>query len=246
MKTGNTVQSLLKREQDFEDWIIAATQLKAEKFITVAVDKAQELPPLSQVCGLIITGSPAFITDQAPWNAVAAAYVAQVYEVGIPQLGICYGHQLIAQTFGGTVDFHTRGREIGTVQIQTTATAADDVLFRHLRPSFSAQVSHLQSVIDLPRGAVLLAGNEFDPHHAFRLGQCTWGIQFHPEFSAVIMQAYIAERWHDIAKEGLNPDRLTAAVKECELATSLLHRFATLAESGLPDQDAVSATCASS
>lgn len=228
MKTGNTVQSLLDKGLDFEDWIIKATNQDSKRFITVAVDRFQPLPSLLETSAIIITGSPAFVTDNAPWNETAAIYLRQAVSVNIPVLGICYGHQLLAQVFGGVIGFHQGGREIGTVEIKTTVPAMQDPLFGELGLSFKAQVSHLQTVLILPPMAQLLAYNDFEPHHGFRLGEYCWGVQFHPEFSADVMKAYIKQRFDSIAGEGLNPDKLLTQVSDCGPAKALLQRFAAI------------------
>jgi GMP synthase (glutamine-hydrolysing) len=143
-------------------------------------------------------------------------------------LGVCYGHQLLAWAFGGEVGFHPGGREIGTVDVELTQAAASDVLFAEMPTQFSVQASHLQSVLSLPNEAVLLARNSFDAHHVFRLGSSTWGVQFHPEFSAHVMSTYIRERSADIVREGLNVEELLARVDATPVSASLLRRFATL------------------
>ena len=143
-------------------------------------------------------------------------------------MGVCYGHQLLAWAFGGVVGFHPGGREIGTIDLELTSEAASDVLFAKMPKQFSAQASHQQSVLSLPDGAVLLAKNSFDAHHAFRLGSSTWGVQFHPEFSAHVMSTYISERRDDITREGLDVEELLARVEATPVSASLLQQFSAL------------------
>ncbi|MEQ8954000.1 MAG: glutamine amidotransferase [Gammaproteobacteria bacterium] len=228
LKTGNTIPSLLQRGQDFEHWFIKSIGLAADKFQLVSVFLNQALPPLDEVEAIVSTGSPAYVTDLAPWNFVVAAYLREAFDRDIPQLGVCYGHQLLAWAFGGEVGFHPLGREIGTVPIRLSAAAAADPLFRGSPAQFQVQVSHQQTVMELPPGAVLLAANEFEPHHAFRLGDCAWGVQFHPEFDASIMDSYIRERRSALTAEGLDPETLLAQTRETAHAASLLHRFREL------------------
>ena len=73
-----------------------------------------------------------------------------------------------------------------------------------------------------------LAKNSFDAHHAFRLGSSTWGVQFHPEFSAQVMSTYICESRNDIAREGLNVEELLARVDATPVSASLLQQFSAL------------------
>ena len=228
IKTGNTIPSLRAENEDFEDWFIRGTGLDSNRFVCCAVDKGESLPAIDDVVAAIVTGSPAYVTDLAPWNEIAAVYLRLLHLQQKPILGVCYGHQLLAWAFGGVVGFHPNGREIGTIDVELTLEAASDVLFVKMPKQFSAQASHQQSVLSLPDEAVLLAKNSFDAHHAFRLGSSTWGVQFHPEFSAHVMSSYIRERRNDIAKEGLNVEELLARVEATPVSASLLQHFSEL------------------
>src|SRR5690606_3562878 len=95
-----------------------------------------------------------------------------------------------------------------------------DPLLNILPERFKAQVTHAQSVKRLPPDATLLAGNDLEPHHAFRIGERTWGVQFHPEFSAEVMRAYIEET-------NANP-QLLEQVKVADASENLLQRFVEL------------------
>lgn len=231
IKTGNTIDSLRERGEDFEDWFARGLAPAAQALdsgagvLVVESHRGEALPALETISGLIITGSPAYITDLAAWNYVIADYVKRAHAAAIPQLGVCYGHQLIAWAFGGEVGFHRAGREIGTVPVRLRESARRDALFGHLPAEFLVQASHLQSVLRLPDNAVLLGGNDFDPHHCFRIGEFTWCAQFHPEFDARITRAYIKERAQAITTEGLDPEGLLEAVQETPESGSLLVRF---------------------
>lgn len=92
-----------------------------------------------------------------------------------------------------------------------------------------AQVAHRQSVGELPPGAVHLAHNRFEPHHAFRVGQA-WGVQFHPEFDDTdATRAYIEHLSGSLVQQGESIHALNAAVQPTPVAASLLARFANVA-----------------
>lgn len=122
-----------------------------------------------------------------------ADWLAQLPQSPVPVLGICFGHHLLARALDGEVRDHPRGVEIGPVRVQTTRAARSDPLLHGFSPLFSAYAAHSQSASLLPPGAVLLARNEWEPHHAFRYGDRIWGVQFHPEFSGKAIQGYRAE-----------------------------------------------------
>lgn len=228
MKTGNTIAELRAEGVDFEDWFIAGTGFSPEQVTVNSLFLGEPLPDLAHTSGIIITGSPAYITDLEPWNEIAAAYILDAYDRGVPMLGVCYGHQLLAWAFGGEVDFHPQGREIGSVRIELTGAGREDVLLGAAGHSFVAQVSHQQSVMKLPVQAVRLALNDFDPNHGFRIGDRAWGIQFHPEFDAEITRAYIEARKEDIQREGLDSEALLRGVQASPESAAILQRFAGL------------------
>ena len=228
IKTGSTIASLLETGVDFEDWFAAGLGIPLADVMVRSLHLGQPLPPLPGVKSIIITGSAAYVTERESWNFVGADYLREAHRRDIPVLGVCYGHQLLAWAFGGEVDFHPDGREIGSVSIRLTEAGQQDELLAGLSNPFNAQTSHQQSVTRLPDGAVLLAENDFDPHHAFRLGKRTWGVQFHPEFGAAVMRYYIRERHAVLAAEGLNPEILSATATDSPEGGVLLRRFGGL------------------
>jgi GMP synthase (glutamine-hydrolysing) len=133
------------------------------------------------------------VTDNAPWSVRLAQWILSLHEAEIPVFGICYGHQLLARAAGGRIGYHPYGKEIGTVSVRLLPGCADDPVLQALPEAFLAHATHSQTVPALPAGATRLAANAHEPHHAFRLGECSWGVQFHPEYSVDIMRAYIEE-----------------------------------------------------
>jgi len=228
LKAGSAMEAVRQRYGDFEDWLAAGLGLPEEHIRLVRVEEGEKLPRPEECGAVVITGSHAMVTDNLPWSVALAQWLPEVVERGIPLLGVCYGHQLLAAATGGRVDYHPQGSEIGTVSIELLPEAADDQLFRGLPPSFPVQAYHSQSVRTLPPGAILLARNNFEPHHAFRIGACAWGVQFHPEYTQAVMAAEIAAATEHLTADGPNPSALLATVRECPEAGSLLARFARL------------------
>jgi len=225
IKTGSTFPTIRQHSGDFEDWIIHACGLTNTPVSVIKVSDGEALPPVASLAGVIITGSPAMVTEQTGWMQTLSAWIPQVLEQQVPLLGICFGHQLLAQAMGGCVGYHPQGREIGTVAIHLTAEGKQDKLLGVLPAVFSAHATHAQTVIRLPANAHRLAENPFEPHHAFRLGDNAWGLQFHPEFSADIMRAYISEQTGPLLSQGHDVGALQEAIVDTEAANALLGRF---------------------
>lgn len=225
IKTGSTLPALRQGLGDFEDWIIRALGPSSAAITIVNIMAGEALPSVDTISGVIITGSPAMVTDKAAWMQRLVIWIPQVLERNIPLLGICFGHQLLAEAMGGYADYHPKGREIGTVSIQLTPEGKQDRLLGALPDDFLAHTTHAQTVIELPPNALRLAENSFEIHHAFRLGDSAWGMQFHPEFSADIMRAYVNEQSASLLKEGHDVDELKAAICNTNAASRLLKRF---------------------
>lgn len=230
IKIGTTFPETQQSLGDFDRWTSDALgPLEIEPGI-VDVEHGEPLPEAGECAGVVITGSHSMVTDELSWSLRLEAWLQSLLEAQVPILGICYGHQLLARAAGGEVGFHPQGMEIGTVSVRATAQSSSDPLFAGLPESFAAHTTHSQTVLKLPEGAVRLAFNAHEANHAFRLGECAWGVQFHPEYTAVIMQAYIREQGAQIEKAGGDVSRLLDEVSETPMASSILQGFAGYVE----------------
>ncbi|NTU67359.1 MAG: glutamine amidotransferase [Chlorobiaceae bacterium] len=191
IKAGSTFASTAARLGDFEAWIINGLGSLDCPVEVVDAARGGRLPEPGECAGVVVTGSHAMVTDDLPWSLAIERWIPRLVEAGVPFLGICYGHQLLGRAAGGEVGYHPVGREAGTVAVGLTAEAYGDRLFEGLPECFQAHATHAQSVLRLPPGAVRLAGNPHDPNHAFRIGRCAWGVQFHPEYTREVMEAYL-------------------------------------------------------
>jgi GMP synthase (glutamine-hydrolysing) len=156
-----------------------------ERFVVVDARNA-ELPE-PDCAGVIITGSPASTYDGDAWIARSEDFLRRAADRSVPLYGVCFGHQLLAQTFGGRVEKCRHGWELGTVPLTLTREGRDDPLFSEVPESFTAQQSHGDVVAELPPGAISLAQNDHWSYQAFKLGDRIWGTQFHPEFTPEII-----------------------------------------------------------
>lgn len=182
--------------------------------------------------GVIIGGSSDFF-----WHDLVQGkdYVGPVREVlgrvkllleylverQIPTLGICFGHQLIAEVFGGAVSHDDSQKKAGTHGVVVTELGEKDALLGSLAPAFDAQYAHKNSVTRPPFGSVTLAEGPACRFAALRYGSMCYTFQFHPE---VVAQDFLSqpESLAVYLKEG---ERVVDIVRETPVANSLLKAF---------------------
>jgi GMP synthase (glutamine-hydrolysing) len=228
LKTGNALRRTRERRGDFHDWIARAAEIELAELRVANVHEGDPLPEPASISGVIVTGSPAMVTAREPWSEQSTRWLARAVGAGTPVFGICYGHQILAEALGGRVGINPRGREMGTTDVRVLSEASADPLFGSVPARFAVHTTHVESVLELPPGARRLAENDADPHHAFAFGDSAWGVQFHPEFDADVMDGYLDERSQVLREEGLDPAALRAATRECPEASDLLRRFVRL------------------
>lgn len=233
IETGQPVASM-RRHGSFAHWIRVAAGLQRDEAVVVDVQRGDPLPSREGFAGAIVTGSAAMVTDRHDWSERSADWLREAAHDGMPLLGICYGHQLIAHALGGDVGVNPAGREMGTIHLDLHPSAAQDPLFVGLPARIPAQATHLQSVLRLPEGATVLAKSSQDQAHAFRWGDAVWGLQFHPEFSTTHMRGYIRARSEALASEGRCGKRLAREVSAAPQARRVLRRFVRHARGSRP------------
>jgi GMP synthase (glutamine-hydrolysing) len=255
LKTGETLAPVKVLFGDFEDWIADGLGCSVADLDVANVYRggglADSLPEASEISGVVITGSPAMVTERPDWSESSARWLADlVREDAVPVLGLCYGHQLLAHALGGEVGPNPNGREMGTVDV----TFSDDALSSTPTPTptptdastcesnledpfaplfergvFPGHMSHVESVLRPPPGASVLARTALDPHSVLAFGPRQWGVQFHPEFDRPILRRYVEARREILAGEGLDPDAMIESAVETPELTEVLRRFARLA-----------------
>ena len=207
LELGTPRGRLPDRLGDFVDWIRDA--LGPQPLPVQVVDaRAGALPGALRGDVVITTGSTGSTYDREPWSERAGRWLVGAVDQGLPILGICYGHQLLAQVLGGVVSRSPAGPEMGTCEVQRRV---DDPLLEGLGARFSVHQAHWDAVVEPPPGATVLAGSANTPNQAMALGDRVRTVQWHPEFFAEATAGFV-----ELYREALGDDydRCLASVHE--------------------------------
>lgn len=194
IQTGDAPAAIAEQDGNYDQMFLTQLSRAGVQGAAVAAHKDEPLPPLSEVDAVLITGSACSVYERQTWEQNLEAWTRDALEQSKPLLGVCYGHQLVAQALGGEVQKNPGGYEIGTIEVSLTEDGARDPLLGGLQDSLRFSAVHGDAVVRLPQGATLLAENERCAVQAFSLGAQQWCVQFHPEFSSGVVAKYVEQR----------------------------------------------------
>jgi len=163
-------------------------------------------PSIERYRGLIVLGGPMNVADRE--HRAHLRTELRVIEAALradkPVLGICLGSQLLAHVLGAPIR-KLDAPEIGWYRLQPTPTTALDPVLRPIQASTPVFQWHSYG-FELPAGAERLASTENWPDQAFRYGEKAYGLQFHLEMDAPLIDRWLSNPGYqqDLAEIGLN------------------------------------------
>jgi GMP synthase-like glutamine amidotransferase len=142
-----------------------------------------QFPESTTLDGLIVTGSRCSVNDALPWILQLDAYLKLCIEDGVPSIGFCFGHQMLAKAIGGRVHRRPCGPNVGLLPVRLQSDL--DWLPKTATPTSEliGLFNHSEEVAELPQGAILLAGDCTCQVQAFKYKNIVLGFQFHPEYT---------------------------------------------------------------
>jgi len=150
----------------------------------------------------LVTGSAAGVYDELDWIAPLMSLIREIHAKRKPLVGICFGHQIIAEALGGKAVKSPKGWGVGVRDMPMHDVPA---YFADQQDCLTLLYMHQDQVIKAPEGAHIFAGDDFCPIGAFTLDDHVLCLQGHPEFTPELVDAIL-----DIRKEIIASDQLTA------------------------------------
>ncbi len=161
-------------------------------FRTVHVLDGEDLPAPDTCEAVLITGSPFGVYDSTPWMDPLRGFIRGVFAAKRPMIGVCFGHQVIADAMGGEVAKSDKGWGLGRHVYDVTAPEA---WMAGAGPQVALSVSHQDQVITPPIGARTLARSAHTDHAMLAYDTApVMSLQGHPEFSDEFVAALYAAR----------------------------------------------------
>lgn len=149
----------------------------------IELDEGGEIPPLEGYDMLWVMGGPMDVwdVDQHPWLIEEKRAIRRfVRDLNRPFLGVCLGHQLLADALGGTCE-PQRPPEIGVLDVTLSDDGRADPLFDGMPRTLKALQWHGVRVAEPPEGAIVLAGSTVCRCQAMRVGRWAYSMQYHME-----------------------------------------------------------------
>jgi GMP synthase (glutamine-hydrolysing) len=195
--------------------------------------RGQQVPRAADCQGMLILGGEmnADETERHPFLLAERELVRECAASSVPTLGICLGGQVMARAFGAAV-WPGSSREAGFLPIELTPAGRSDPLLSVFADGDRVLRWH-QDAFDVPAGGhLLLRAAGVAPNQGFRVGPCSWGVQFHPEVTGELVEEWLhlagdalRSHWRTSA-EALRRDAARHLPAQHQRARSLFGRFA--------------------
>lgn len=194
LQCGQSPAQLKRDLGDYPDMFVRLLDGRGFDFTTWHVEEMAFPDGIHDADGWLLTGSRHGAYEDHAFIPPLEDFIRRVHDAGVPMVGICFGHQIIAQALGGTVVKHPGGWAVG----------AQDYDFGGQPVTLNAW--HQDQVVALPPGAQVAGRNAFCENAALIYGDRAFTVQAHPEFGDAFIQGLM-----DTRAKGVVPDDLLAA-----------------------------------
>ena len=199
-------------------------------WVPVFLDEGEKLPALDNFDALWVMGGPMNVWEEEeyPWLREEKAFIRDAVEIhGMPFLGLCLGHQLLAEALGGKCG-PSKIAEIGVKNVQLTEEGATGIIFDAIPTNFACLQWHSAEVTIMPEGSVCLATSPDCIVQAMKWGPRAYSLQFHLE-----VESDTVDNWAQIPSYAEDLEGALGKSGVSDLKTACEHKisdFSNLAE----------------
>ena len=194
LQTGLAPDALAPEMGDYPDMFARLLDGHGFTFRTYKVVDGEFPKGVKDCEGWLITGSRHGVYEDHPWIPPLEQFIRDAFTAHVPVVGICFGHQIVAQAMGGKVERFASGWAVG----------ATDYAFQGETITLNAW--HRDQVVQAPAGAKVIASNDFCANAALLYDDRALTVQAHPEFRPEFLDGLMKTRG-----KGLVPDEVMAA-----------------------------------
>ena len=197
LQTGLAPDALAPEMGDYSDMFARLLDGHGFTFRTFRVVEGEFPAKVTDCDGWLITGSRHGTYEDHPWIPPLEDFIRACFAAHVPMVGVCFGHQIIAQAMGGKVERYAGGWAIGATDY--------DFGGQHL----TLNAWHRDQVTDVPASAKVVASNDFCANAALLYDDRAFTMQAHPEFQPAFIDGLMRTRG-----KGLVPDEVMANAAE--------------------------------
>ncbi len=183
LQTGRAPEQTMQQHGDYDQFFVTYLADRGFAFDTYPVLDGVFPDSPGAADGWLITGSRFGAYEDHPWIPPLEAFLRDAYDAAVPIVGICFGHQILAQALGGKVEKYAGGWSVGPQSYRSEMFGDQSII-----------AWHQDQVVERPADAQVVASSDFCENAMLLYGQKAFTIQSHPEFTAGFLKDLLATR----------------------------------------------------